>query len=118
MKIHLCSYFSTDLTGLEPATSAVTGRCSNRLNYKSNNLVKDIFLTKLKKFLMKNPFLILFVRRKRDSNPRHRKLCNRLAIYRIRPLCHPSITIFLEKPSFMRKLKPLQRYCFVSKTKS
>ena len=25
--------YSTGLTGLEPATSAVTGRCSNQLNY-------------------------------------------------------------------------------------
>ena len=28
----------TGLTGLEPATSAVTGRCSNQLNYNPNNL--------------------------------------------------------------------------------
>jgi hypothetical protein len=26
-------YYFTGLTGLEPATSAVTGRCSNQLNY-------------------------------------------------------------------------------------
>ncbi len=29
----LISFVFTGLTGLEPATSAVTGRCSNRLNY-------------------------------------------------------------------------------------
>jgi hypothetical protein len=29
-----CGFFKpTGLTGLEPATSAVTGRCSNQLNY-------------------------------------------------------------------------------------
>ena len=27
--------FFADRTGLEPATSAVTGRCSNQLNYRS-----------------------------------------------------------------------------------
>ncbi len=30
--------FRTGLTGLEPATSAVTGRCSNQLNYRPNFL--------------------------------------------------------------------------------
>ena len=30
-------------------------------------------------------------RRERDLNPRYRKLYNRLAIYRDRPLCHLSI---------------------------
>jgi hypothetical protein len=29
----LLNKFRTGLTGLEPATSAVTGRCSNQLNY-------------------------------------------------------------------------------------
>jgi hypothetical protein len=30
-------YFKADRTGLEPATSAVTGRHSNQLNYRSQN---------------------------------------------------------------------------------
>ena len=32
--------FSADRTGLEPATSAVTGRHSNQLNYRSNSLIR------------------------------------------------------------------------------
>ena len=34
----LCEAFVADRTGLEPATSAVTGRHSNRLNYRSFQL--------------------------------------------------------------------------------
>ncbi len=39
------SIYSTGLTGLEPATSAVTGRCSNQLNYspKFRNFIRDNF---------------------------------------------------------------------------
>jgi hypothetical protein len=33
-------HFLTGLTGLEPATSAVTGRCSNQLNYNPTGFVK------------------------------------------------------------------------------
>ena len=32
--------FYADRTGLEPATSAVTGRCSNQLNYRSKEAGK------------------------------------------------------------------------------
>jgi hypothetical protein len=31
---------SADRTGLEPATSAVTGRHSNQLNYRSSNVLQ------------------------------------------------------------------------------
>ncbi|GEM_PF-4716322 len=34
---------STGLTGLEPATSAVTGRCSNQLNYSPKFLQILVF---------------------------------------------------------------------------
>ena len=34
----------TGLTGFEPATSAVTGRCSNRLNYSPNLVTFSILL--------------------------------------------------------------------------
>jgi hypothetical protein len=35
-KAHISVSFSADRTGLEPATSCVTGRHSNQLNYRSN----------------------------------------------------------------------------------
>ena len=38
-----CLSLSADRTGLEPATSAVTGRHSNQLNYRSN-IIKELFL--------------------------------------------------------------------------
>ena len=31
-------FLNPGLTGLEPATSAVTGRCSNQLNYKPTQI--------------------------------------------------------------------------------
>ena len=34
--------YITGLTGLEPATSAVTGRCSNQLNYNPYNIEYEI----------------------------------------------------------------------------
>ncbi len=34
MLVHVCPFLA-DWTGLEPATSAVTGRHSNQLNYQS-----------------------------------------------------------------------------------
>jgi hypothetical protein len=34
---------SADRTGLEPATSAVTGRHSNQLNYRSKPLINNLF---------------------------------------------------------------------------
>jgi hypothetical protein len=36
--LHLFESLFADRTGLEPATSAVTGRHSNQLNYRSNGL--------------------------------------------------------------------------------
>ena len=42
-------------TGLEPATPGVTGRCSNQLNYRS----EDLLVIQLKEW-----------RSGRDSNPR------------------------------------------------
>ena len=38
-------FLSADRTGLEPATSAVTGRHSNRLNYRSNTFFRTTGLT-------------------------------------------------------------------------
>ena len=40
-------FFTTGLTGLEPATSAVTGRCSNQLNYSPRISLKYILIIKL-----------------------------------------------------------------------
>jgi hypothetical protein len=36
-KMRICRIFSTGATGLEPATSGVTGRRSNQLNYAPGN---------------------------------------------------------------------------------
>jgi len=69
----LVFYVKTGLAGLEPVTSAVTGRCSNQLNYNPKS--KKIH----------------------DAGGRGirtlgiEELYNRLAIYRYRPLSHPSL---------------------------
>ena len=38
---------TTGLTGLEPATSAVTGRCSNQLNYSPLSRSLEVLLHKI-----------------------------------------------------------------------
>lgn len=49
--------FRTGLTGLEPATSAVTGRCSNQLNYSplfGNFAIIAIYFLLVKCFGVRN----------------------------------------------------------------
>lgn len=76
--------YYTGLTGLEPATSAVTGRRSNQLNYSPNN------------FNIKKEYF----RRKRDSNPWYQKTWhNKLAICRNKPLCHFSLALVGIEPT-------------------
>ena len=47
-------FFNTGLTGLEPATSAVTGRCSNQLNYKPNKFCCALIMPDHLEFCNKN----------------------------------------------------------------
>ena len=48
LAISLVCFNLTGLTGLEPATSAVTGRCSNQLNYspltRTSTIMPALFL--------------------------------------------------------------------------
>jgi hypothetical protein len=55
--------FFADRTGLEPATSAVTGQHSNQLNYRSIRLMKGFFRTakiSVSAFFQKRIFEFLF----------------------------------------------------------
>ena len=47
-------FFTTGLTGLEPATSALTGRCSNQLNYKPNKFCCALIMPDHLEFCNKN----------------------------------------------------------------
>ena len=71
------------LTRLELATSAVTGRCSNQLNY---NPILIFMINKTLKAV--NLFLLLLIEEKQGFEPWVHVMYDRLAIYCFRPLSH------------------------------